>query len=189
MVRRRSPALALSAVALCLSAACLPNRLEKTESDLRDAIAAALARGDTATLRVFIEVPFAFDRLYIAGPRAQESTLAAIMGDAWLPEMSRRIETSDHFYLMVFETRGKIIPAALTLRTARIDSSLLNRQYTPDNAVFRVERAPGDSVPTLRPLERPSLPAPAAAPEGSPAVPPSGASAPARTAGVPGPSR
>jgi hypothetical protein len=178
MVRRRFSVLAL----LLAASACLPNRLEKTESDLKAAIAEAVTRGDTATLRLFIEVPFAFDRLYIAGPRAKESTLAAIMGEEWLPEMSRQIETSDHFYLMIFETRGKIVPAALTMKTVRIDSTLLNRQYTPDNAVFRVERSSADSIPTLRPLTSPVLPPPAAepatAPSGSPASPPSGASAP-----------
>ena len=104
------------------------------------------------------------------------------MGEEWLPEMSRQIETSDHFYLMIFETRGKIVPAALTMKTVRIDSTLLNRQYTPENAVFRVERSPADSIPTLRPLTSPALPTPAAepatAPSGSPASPPSGASAP-----------
>lgn len=178
MVRRGFSVLAL----LLAASACLPNRLEKTESDLKSAIADAVTRGDTATLRLFIEVPFAFDRLYIAGPRAKESTLAAIMGEEWLPEMSRQIETSDHFYLMIFETRGKIVPAALTMKTVRIDSTLLNRQYTPDNAVFRVEQSSGDSIPTLRPLTSPVLPTPAAepatAPSGSPASPPSGASAP-----------
>lgn len=178
MVRRGFSVLAL----LLAASACLPNRLEKTESDLKSAIADAVIRGDTATLRLFIEVPFAFDRLYIAGPRAKESTLAAIMGEEWLPEMSRQIETSDHFYLMIFETRGKIVPAALTMKTVRIDSTLLNRQYTPDNAVFRVEQSSGDPIPTLRPLTSPALPTPAAepaaAPSGSPASPPSGASAP-----------
>ncbi|MCC7004220.1 MAG: hypothetical protein IT357_18850 [Gemmatimonadaceae bacterium] len=178
MVRRGFSVLAL----LLAASACLPNRLEKTESDLKAAIAEAVTRGDTATLRLFIEVPFAFDRLYIAGPRAKESTLAAIMGEEWLPEMSRQIETSDHFYLMIFETRGKIVPAALTMKTVRIDSTLLNRQYTPDNAVFRVEQTSGDPIPTLRPLTSPALPTPAAepatAPSGSPASPPSGASAP-----------
>lgn len=178
MVRRGFSVLAL----LYAASACLPNRLEKTESDLQEAIVEAVTRGDTATLRLFIEVPFAFDRLYIAGPRAKESTLAAIMGEEWLPEMSRQIETSDHFYLMIFETRGKIVPAALTMKTVRIDSTLLNRQYTPDNAVFRVERSPADSIPTLRPLMSPAPPTPAAepatAPSGSPASPPSGASAP-----------
>jgi len=178
MVRRGFSVLAL----LLAASACLPNRLEKTESDLKAAIAEAVTRGDTATLRLFIEVPFAFDRLYIAGPRSKESTLAAIMGEEWLPEMSRQIETSDHFYLMIFETRGKIVPAALTMKTVRIDSTLLNRQYTPDNAVFRVEQTSGDPIPTLRPLTSPALPTPAAepatAPSGSPASPPSGASAP-----------
>lgn len=179
MVRRGFSVLAL----LFAASACLPNRLEKTESDLKAAIAEAVTRGDTATLRLFIEVPFAFDRLYIAGPRAKESTLAAIMGDEWLPEMSRQIETSDHFYLMIFETRGKIVPAALTMKTVRIDSTLLNRQFTPDNAVFRVEQTSGDPIPTLRPLTSPAqpvapTPAPAATPSGSPASPPSGASAP-----------
>ena len=65
---QRRIAAAVMALATLLGA-CGPERLEKTEADLAAAIAEAVARGDSATLRVFTEVPFAFDRLYIAGPR------------------------------------------------------------------------------------------------------------------------
>ncbi len=131
-------------------AACLPDRLEKTETDLQAAISEALTRGDTATVRLFLEVPFAFDRLYIAGPRTPERAIAdAFKSDEWVPEMSRQIESSDHFHLLVFETRGKLVPAALPKRVAELAPELIGRMYTPDDAVFRVSRPAGAAVPLL----------------------------------------
>lgn len=141
------------ALALCLAstAACGPERLEKTEADLVAAIAAAETRGDTATLRLFIEVPFAFDRLYIAGPRTPAATLAAALGDAWDPVYAREIETSDHFHLLVFDVGGKLYPAALPRRVADVAPELTGRMYDPTTAVFRVVRPPGSAAPTLLP--------------------------------------
>ncbi len=158
-------------------AACGPERLEKTELDLTAAVAAAEARGDTATLRLFVEVPFAFDRVYIAGPRTPEPTIAAAFrSEAWQPEFSRQIEVSDHFTLFVFETRGRLVPAAIPHRVLAVDSTLTGRMYGPETAVFRLQRRPGASAPSLLPLApvADQAPAPpAAAPAGSPAPPPS----------------
>ena len=147
---RTGAALAL-ALTLSFATACGPERLEKTEADLTAAIAAAAARGDTATVRLFIEVPFAFDRVYIAGPRTPAATLAAALGDAWDPAYAREIETSDHFHLLVFDVGGKLYPAALPRRVAEIAPELTGRMYDPATAVFRVVRQPGSAVPTLLP--------------------------------------
>lgn len=141
----------LGALTLTLLAACGPERLEKAETDLQEAIAEALTRGDTATLRVFIEVPFAFDRLYIAGPRTPEATIGAAMGGEWDPTFSRAIETSDHFHLFIFDVRGEYYPVAVPRRIAEVDSALTGRLYGPETAVFRVRRPPGATVPTLLP--------------------------------------
>ncbi len=149
--RRRGATVVALALALSLAWACGPERLERTESDLRAAIAGAVERGDTATLRVFTEVPFAFDRLYIAAPRSSADTLARAIGDGWRPEFSRGIESDDRFHLLVFVVRDQIIPAALPRSVAEVAPELTGRQYGPDSAVFRVVRAPGASVPSLVP--------------------------------------
>lgn len=138
-------------IALPLLAACGPERLEKTEADLKSAVAEAVARGDTATLRLFIEVPFAFDRVYIAGPYTPEATIAAAMGGDWQPEFSRGIESADHFNLLVFEVRGQLYPATLLRSVAEIAPELTGRMYGPDSAVFRVSRVAGSAVPSLLP--------------------------------------
>lgn len=131
-------------------AACGPQRIEKTEQNLSAAITEALARGDTATLRMFIEVPFAFDRVYIAGPGTSEATIAAALGnDNWLPEMARGIDTTAHFHLLVFETSGRLVPAALPKRVADIAPELIGRMYGPDDAVFSVRKSPAGGAPTL----------------------------------------
>jgi hypothetical protein len=133
-----------------LLAACGPQRVEKTELDLAAAITEAVARGDTASLRVFIEVPFAFDRLYIAGPGTSEATIAAALGnDNWVPAMARGIDTTSHFHLLVFETSGRLVPAALPKRVADIAPELVGRLYGPDDAVFSVRKSPGGGAPTL----------------------------------------
>ncbi len=148
--RFRSAVHSAALICGCALTGCLPDRLEKTETDLQAAIAEALTRGDTATVRLFIEVPFAFDRVYIAGPRTPERTIAdALRSDEWVPEMSRQIESSDHFHLLVFETRGKLVPAALPKRIAEIAPDLIGRMYTPDDAVFRVSQPAGAAVPLL----------------------------------------
>lgn len=148
--RKNHPgALVGALMSLTLVMACGPERLEKTEADLRTAIAAAESRGDTATLRLFIEVPFAFERVYIAGPRTPAATLAAALGDAWQPEFSRGIEQADHFNLLVFEVRGQLYPAALPRSVAEIAPELTGRMYGPDSAVFRVSRVAGSAVPSL----------------------------------------
>jgi hypothetical protein len=145
----------LGAAALLVSA-CGPQRLEKTEMDLKEAIAEALTRGDTATIRIFIEVPFAFDRLYIAGPGTPEPVIAAALrSDEWLPEMSRDIERSEHFHLLVFETRGQLIPAALPKSVADIAPELTGRLYGPNDAVFSVRQPSGATGPVLAALPTP----------------------------------
>ena len=136
-----------------LGGACGPERLEKTEQDLRNAIAAAVSRGDTATLRLFIEVPFAFDSVYIAGPYTPVDTLAARLGDAWHPEFSRGIETDDRFHLFVFKVQDQLVPAALPRESAVVAPELTGRMYGPESAVFRVQRGPGAAAPSLLPLE------------------------------------
>lgn len=154
----------LGAAALLLSA-CGPQRLEKTEQDLRKAVAQALTRGDTATIRVFIEVPFAFERLYIAAPGTPEPQIAAALrSEEWLPEMSRQIESSEHFHLLVFETRGQLIPAALPKSVADIAPELTGRMYGPTDAVFSVRVTPDAAVPILTALPSQSASA-ASAPE------------------------
>lgn len=148
----------IGAAALLLSA-CGPQRLERTEADVAAAIAEALLRGDTATIRMFTEVPFAFERLYIAAPGTPERTIAdAFRSEAWSPELSRQIESSEHFHLLVFETRGKLVPAALPKSVATIAPDLTGRMYGPDDAVFSVRRPSDGGAPVLaaRPAPRAS---------------------------------
>lgn len=141
---------ALAAIALL--AACGPQRLEKTEQNIEKAIAKALARGDTATLWFYIEVPFAYDSFYVAGPRTPAAQVAeAFRNENWLPEMSRQIEQSDHFHLLVFETRGKLVPAALPKRIADVAPELTGRMYGPDDGRFAVRRTADGGV-LLAPL-------------------------------------
>ena len=85
---------------------------------------------------------------------------AALASEEWLPEMSRDIENSDHFHLLVFETRGTLIPAALPKSVADVAPELTGRFYGPDDAVFSVRRPSGATVPVLAAL--PSPPASAA---------------------------
>ncbi len=140
-----------SAFVLTFAAGCGPQRLERTESDLRRAIATAVERGDTATLRLFTEVPFAFDRVYIAAPRTSADALARAVGAGWRPEFSRGIETDDRFHLLVFVVRDQIVPATLPRSVAEVAPELTGRLYGPESAVFRVQRVPGASVPWLLP--------------------------------------
>jgi hypothetical protein len=153
------------AVLMTLLAACGPARLEKTEARLESAVAAAVARGDTATLWLYVEAPFAYDRVYIAGPRTSaEQIRSAMNSDAWMPEFTRGIETSDHFHLLLFETRGRLVPATLLRSVADIDPALTGRMYGPEDARFSVRSVPGATAPMLTAL--PTTPAPAAsAPE------------------------
>jgi hypothetical protein len=139
---------------------CGPERLEKTEADLAQAVTEVLTRGDTATLRLFIEVPFAYDRVYIAGPRTPAAQIeAAMKSEAWIPEMTRDIENQDHFHLLLFDVKGELIPATLLKRVADFDPSLVGRMYGPDDAWFSVR--PGvTGVPVLAALQ--PTPAPAA---------------------------
>jgi len=154
----------VAALALVL-AACGPERLEKTEADLVAAVAEAAARGDTATLWLYVEVPFAYDRVYIAGPRTPAAQIeAAMQSDAWIPEMSRGIEDADHFHLLLFETRGKLVPATLLKSVADIDPALTGRMYGPEDARFSVRSVPGSAAPTLTALPAPADPA-ASSPE------------------------
>jgi hypothetical protein len=145
----------LAAGALVLGA-CTPKRTVKTEQNLEKAVAAALTRGDTATIRMFIEVPFAFSRLYIAGPGTPEPVIAAaLQSAAWLPEFSRQIESAEHFHLLVFETRGTLVPAVLPKSVADIAPELTGRIYGPNDAVFSVRRPADAAAPILAALPSP----------------------------------
>lgn len=149
----------LAAFALAVLSACGPERLEKTEADLVDAITEAKARGDTATVWLYVEVPFAYDRVYIAGPRTPAAQIeAAMKSDAWMPEMTRGIENADHFHLLLFETRGKLVPATLLRSVADFDPALVGRVYGPEDARFRLRMASAGSagVPTLVALQAPA---------------------------------
>jgi len=155
------------AVFAIILAACGPERLEKTEADLVEAVAEASARGDTATLWLYVEVPFAYDRVYIAGPRTPAAVIeAAMKSDAWIPEMTRGIENADHFHLLLFETRGKLVPATLLRSVADFDPALVGRVYGPEDARFRLRMAsgPGAGAPILTALQPTADPA-ASAPE------------------------
>lgn len=160
-IRGRRAMRVSAAAALLALAACGPERLEKTEADLVEAVAEASARGDTATLWLYIEVPFAYDRVYIAGPRTPAAQIAdAMKSDAWIPEMSRGIENADHFHLLLFETRGKLVPATLLKSVADFDPAIVGRMYGPDDARFSVRSVPGSAAPMLQAL--PTTQAPAA---------------------------
>lgn len=151
-MRRLLPLLAL------VVAACGPDRLAKTEADLATAVSDALTRGDTATLWLYVEVPFAYDRVYIAGPGTPVETIrAAFNSDEWFPELTRGIEGADHFHLLLFETRGKLVPATLLRSVADIDPALTGKMYGPNDTRFSVRRVPGAAAPVLAAL--PSTPA------------------------------
>ena len=148
---RRRVLLPLLALAGSLAVtACGPERLEKTEADLVAAVAEAKARGDTATLWLYIEVPFAYDRVYIAGPRTPAAQIAeAMKSDAWMPELTRGIENADHFHLLLFETRGKLVPATLLRSVADFDPAITGRMYGPEDARFRLQPAASGGAPML----------------------------------------
>lgn len=151
---------ALVIPSLILLAACGPERLEKTEADLVQAVAEAVARGDTATLRLFIEVPFAYERVYIAGPRTPAAQIEAAMKvEEWIPEFTRDIENQDHFHLLLFDVKGTLVPATLLKSVADFDPGVVGRMYGPDDSWFSVR--PGvTGVPVLAALQ--PTPAPAA---------------------------
>jgi hypothetical protein len=140
--------------------ACGPERLEKTESDIAEAVAEALTRGDTATVRLFIEVPFAFDHFYFAAPGTSGDTIAAALRNVdWTPDMSRGIETATDFHLIVFETKGTLIPARLPKSVAEVAPELTGRLWGPDDAIFSVRRsASGAPMLTALPAPPPSAP-------------------------------
>lgn len=139
---------------------CGPERLEKTEADLKQAVAEALTRGDTATVWFFLEVPFAYDRVYIAGPRTPAAQIEAAMKvEEWIPEFTRDIENQDHFHLLLFDVKGKLVPATLAKSVADFDPAIVGRMYGPDDSRFSVR--PGvTGVPVLAALQ--PTPAPAA---------------------------
>lgn len=140
---------------------CGPQQMEKTEADIATAVAEALTRGDTATVRLFIEVPFAFDSFYVAAPGTTGATIAtALRTEKWIPEMSRGIETATDFHLIVFETnKGKLIPARLPKSVADIAPELTGRLWGPDNAIFSVRRSES-GVPMLTARPAPGASAP-----------------------------
>lgn len=142
--------------AVAVVAACGPDRLAKTEANLAQAVAEASTRGDTATLWLFVEVPFAYDRVYIAGPgTSAEQIRTAFNSDEWFPELTRGIEGADHFHLLLFETRGKLVPATLPRSVADIDPSLTGKMYGPNDARFSVRRLPDSAAPILTALPQP----------------------------------
>lgn len=144
--------------------ACGPERLEKTEADLKKAIAEAQTRGDTATLWLYTELPFSYDRVYIAGPRTPAAQIQAAMNtEDWMPEFTRDIENQDHFHLLLFDVRGKLVPATLLRSVADFDPSVVGRVYGPEDARFRLRRVPGQAGVVLGALQE---------------TPPSAASAP-----------
>lgn len=147
-----------------LLSACGPQRLEKTEAKLVEAVAAAATRGDTATLWLFTSVPFAYDRVYIAGPRTPAAQIeAAMASDEWIPELTRDIENQDHFFLLLFDVNGRMVPATLLKSVADFDPSIVGRMYGPNDARFSVR--PGvTGVPVLAALQLPQAPV-ASAPE------------------------
>jgi hypothetical protein len=98
-----------------LGGACGPQRLEKTELDLRSAIAAAEGRGDTATLRLFLEVPFAFDSVYIVRPYMPADSLAMRMGAGWMPELTGRMYGPESAVFRVRRAPGAAAPSLLPL--------------------------------------------------------------------------
>lgn len=157
MMRRRLAIVMLAALSL---AACGPERLEKTEADLAAAISAAVARGDTATLRLFTEVPFAFDHFYLAAPGTSEATIGAALQNAeWTPEMSRGIETATDFHLIVFDTRGTLVPAKLPKSVADVAPELTGRLWGPEDGIFSVRRTEsGATMLTARPVPQASAP-------------------------------
>lgn len=152
----------LTAILLALStlAGCGPERLEKTEADLAAAVAAALTRGDTGTVRFFTEVPFAFDHFYVAAPGTSEATISAALRNVdWTPEMARGIETATDFHLIVFETRGTLIPARLPKSVADVAPELTGRLWGPEDGVFSVRRSEsGATMLTARPAPPVSAP-------------------------------
>lgn len=157
----RRTAACSAALALLTLSACGPERLEKTEADLAEAVTNAVSRGDTATLWLYIEVPFAYDRVYIAGPRTPAAQIQAAMGsEDWMPEFTRDIENQDHFHLLLFDVRGKLYPATLLKSVADFDPAVVGRMYGPEDARFSVRQAAGSSAPVLAALQ--PTPAPAA---------------------------
>jgi hypothetical protein len=140
--------------------ACGPERLEKTEADLAAAVAAALTRGDTATVRFYIEVPFAFDHFYFAAPGTPgDSINAALQNVDWTPEMSRGIETATDFHLIVFESSGTLIPARLPKSVADVAPELTGRLWGPTDGVFSVRRTESGGTMLMAPqAPQPSAP-------------------------------
>jgi hypothetical protein len=140
--------------------ACGPQRLEKTEADMATAVAEALARGDTGTVRLFTEVPFAFDHFYVAAPGTTGETInAALRNVDWTPEMSRGIETANDFHLFVFEVSGTLIPAKLPKSVADVAPELTGRLWGPTDGVFSVRRTES-GVPMLMAPQAPQPSAP-----------------------------
>lgn len=148
----------LLALAVLFAVGCGPERLEKTEAQLAEAVAEALTRGDTASLWLYVEVPFAYDRVFIAAPGASaEQIRRAFNSDEWFPELTRGVESSDHFHLLLFETRGQLVPATLLRSVADFDPAVTNRMYGPNDARFSVRRVPESPAPILTAL--PATPA------------------------------
>ena len=147
-------------LALFTLGGCGPKRLEKTEADLAAAVAAALTRGDTATVRLFTEVPFAFDHFYLAAPGTSEATIsAALQNVEWTPQMARGIETATDFHLIVFDTRGTLIAAKLPKSVAEVAPELTGRLWGPEDAIFSVRRSES-GVPMLTARPAPPVSAP-----------------------------
>lgn len=163
MIRHSSTRRALMAVLLLAVTgltACGPERLEKTEADLAAAVAAALTRGDTGTVRLFTEVPFAFDHFYFAAPGTSAATIgAALQNSEWTPEMSRGIESATDFHLIVFDTRGTLVPAKLPKSVADVAPELTGRLWGPEDGIFSVRRSEsGAPMLTARPAPPVSAP-------------------------------
>jgi len=76
-----------------------------------------------------------------------------------MPEFTRDIENQDHFHLLLFDIRGKLIPATLLKSVADFDPAIVGRMYGPEDARFSVRSLPGSAAPTLTALPAPPGPA------------------------------
>ena len=81
---------------------------------------------------------FAWDELFILGPRTSEAQIAKVLGSP-APEL-RVYELEKHdMYVLVFRKNGRYLRSENVLRVGFFfTQDALNRRLTPASAVFRV---------------------------------------------------
>lgn len=102
------------------------------------------------TVRLGDLSPFRWERLYVFAPHTAAETVVDSLGRPWPLAARTGIAVLDTANLLVFTAGGEVIAATMhPKRYGDFEPALTGRSYTPDEAVFRVERT-AENTPMFR---------------------------------------